>query len=88
VDLITQGAALLFTWVVVLLACRFRPTLTTWFWPSVAYLALGLLSLLFVGQVWSRLVRGGGATRRNLDFARNAQVILLLVSHVTAVGCS
>ena len=86
-DLITQGPALLFAWVVVLLAWRFRLTLTTWFWPSVAYLALGLLSLLFVGQVCLGSCEAG-VTRRNLDFARNAQVILLLVSHVTAVGCS
>jgi hypothetical protein len=60
VDLVTQGGALLFAWAVMLLAWRLKLTLTTMYRPSAVYLTLGLLSLLFVGQVWSRLMRGGG----------------------------
>jgi hypothetical protein len=59
-DLVTQGGALLFAWAVVLLVWRFKLTLTTIYRPSAVYLTLGLLSLLFVAQVWSRLMRSGG----------------------------
>jgi len=59
VDLATQGAALLIAWVFLLLVWRFNLTLTTWYRPSLVYFALGLMSLLFVGQVCSRLVTLG-----------------------------
>jgi hypothetical protein len=60
VDLVTQGLALLFAWAVVFFVWRFNLTLTTSYRPWVVYLSLGLLSLLFFGQLFSRLVRGGG----------------------------